>query len=226
MNHPRELTPTLNDTADKGAAVYSKPVLSIYDLFVLGFSNSFVWKCPSRRILALYNDHVADKHLDIGVGTGYFLDRCRFPSTSPKIALLDLNPNCLQATTHRLRRYDPSCHIANVLKPFEIDESEFGSIGLNYLLHCLPGNLADKSVVFEHAKPLLRKGGALFGATILGEDVEHNALAKRLMRIYNAKGIFGNATDRLSDLEAGLKNNFERYTVRVVGCVAMFSAWK
>src|SRR6266566_3010565 len=141
------------ETAD-GTAVYTKPVLWMYDFFVLGFSNSYVWKCPSRRIQELYDTLASEKHLDVGVGTGYFLDRCRFPTTTPTIALLDLNPNCLRTTAKRLRRYRPACHVVDVLRPIDIGDTGFGSIGINYLLHCLPGNLKTKRAVFAHLKPL------------------------------------------------------------------------
>ncbi|MBI3898245.1 MAG: class I SAM-dependent methyltransferase [Gammaproteobacteria bacterium] len=218
-------SPTLIDSS-KGAAVYTKPVLGLYDLFILGLSSSFIWQCPSRRVLDLYNQHVTDKHLDVGVGTGYFLDRCRFPTTTPTIALLDLNPNCLQASAHRIRRYRPSCHVVDVLQPIDIDDADFGSIGINYLLHCLPGNLKTKSAAFAHLKPLLADGGVIFGSTILGEGVKRHRLANKLMRVYNAKGIFGNAGDRLEDLEAALKQHFGNWSIRVEGCVALFSASK
>ncbi len=144
----------------KGAAAYTKAALSLYDLFVLGFSNSFAWKCPSQDILNFYNQHITERHLDVGVGTGYFLDKCRFPSSTPTIALIDLNPNSLRATAKRLRRYSPSCHLSDVLQPIDAGISEYSSIGLNYLLHCLPGHLASKSMVFGNLKPFLRTGAS------------------------------------------------------------------
>jgi hypothetical protein len=98
-----------------------------------------------------------------------FLDRCRFPSTAPKIALFDLNPHSLAKSAKRLRRYNPSCYMGNALQRIDIGMSGFDSISLNYLLHCLPGNLASKSIVFENVNPLLRDGGLIFGSTILGE---------------------------------------------------------
>lgn len=208
--------------AAAGAAVYSKPVLSVYDLFVLGFSNRFAWKCPSRRILDFYNEHVSADHLDVGVGTGYFLDKCRFPSPTPAIALADLNPNSLQRTAKRLRRYHPVTYVANVLEPLPIEPARFDSVGLNYLLHCLPGDMRSKSVVFRNLKPLLRPGGVVFGTTILGRGVPRNAFARTLMHIYNARGIFGNAGDSRADLETILKENFPDSRVHVVGCVAFF----
>jgi len=210
----------------KGAAAYTPLALAFYDLAVLGFSNSFIWQCSSQVLLDFYNQHISDKHLDIGVGTGYFLDKCRFPSTTPTIALFDLNPHSLAKSAKRLRRYHPSCHMGNALHCIDIGMSGFDSISLNYLLHCLPGNLASKSIVFEHVKPLLREGGVIFGATILGEGVRHNPLAKQLLKIYNAKGIFSNLSDRQSDLEAGLKAHFDEHTIHIAGSVALFSARK
>ncbi len=225
MNHEPNIYGVEGD-ASKGAAAYTPLALAFYDWAVLGFSNSFVWQCSTHVLMDFYNQHISDKHLDIGVGTGYFLDRCRFPSIAPKIALFDLNPHSLAKSAKRLRRYNPSCYLGNALQRIEISMSGFDSISLNYLLHCLPGNLASKSIVFEHVKPLLRDGGVIFGSTILGEGVRHNPLAKQLMKIYNAKGIFSNLSDRQSDLEAGLKAHFDEHTIRIAGCVALFSARK
>ena len=225
MNHEPNIYGADGDTR-KGAAVYTPSALAFYDLAVLGLSNSFVWECNSHVLLDFYNQHISDRHLDIGVGTGYFLDRCRFRSITPKIALFDLNPHSLAKSAKRLRRYNPSCYMGNALERIDIGLSGFGSISLNYLLHCLPGNLASKSIVFEHVKPLLGDGGVMFGSTILGEGVRHNRLAKQLIKIYNSKGFFSNLSDRRSDLEAGLKAHFDEHTIHIAGCVALFSARK
>jgi len=212
-----------NDVA-AGAAVYSKPVLSIYDLYVLGFSNTFVWRCPSRLILQFYNEHISGKHLDVGVGTGYFLNKCQFPVPDPTIALLDLNENSLQATAARLQRYDPTIYQANVLEPLHIEPAGFDSIALNYLLHCLPGPMRSKEVVFGNLKALLNQdGGLIFGTTILAEGVRQNFLARTLMRVYNSKGIFGNVNDNAAELERVLKENFPDFSLHIVGCVAFFA---
>ena len=69
--------------------VYTPARLALYDLFILGLSCSRVWKCPKRHFLDLYDQHIGSPHLDIGVGAGYFLDRCRFPVERPQITLLD-----------------------------------------------------------------------------------------------------------------------------------------
>ena len=80
-----------NDAAP-GAAIYSKFILEIYDLFVLGLSNTFFWQCPTKLILEFYNQHISDQHLDVGVGSGYFLDNCKFLNPNSRITLVDLNP--------------------------------------------------------------------------------------------------------------------------------------
>ncbi|MBF4286215.1 methyltransferase type 12, partial [Vibrio anguillarum] len=54
-----------------GQAVYSKKVLSIYDFWVLGVSNNYFWKCPTRFISEQFSMLVSSNHLDVGVGSGY-----------------------------------------------------------------------------------------------------------------------------------------------------------
>ena len=41
--------------ASAGQAVYTPLVLAAYDLAVVAFSNTVIWRCPSRKMLALYN---------------------------------------------------------------------------------------------------------------------------------------------------------------------------
>lgn len=206
-----------------GAAIYSKLFLSVYDFYVLGFSNTFVWRSPSRLILAFYNEHISGRHLDVGVGTGFFLDKCQFPVPHPRLALVDLNPNSLQVTAQRLQRYHPETYIADLLEPLPFQAAQFDSIALNYVLHCLLGTLRSKGVLFGNLKPLLNQDGVIFGTTILGAGVPKNFLAKILMRTYNSKGIFGNTYDHAADLERVLKENFHEYSIYIVGCVAFFA---
>jgi hypothetical protein len=209
-------------SAEAGAAIYNRWILSIYDVGVIQLSNRFAWRCPSPLMLDFYNQHISANHLDVGVGTGYFLDRCRFPSAAPRIALLDLNPNSLNVTAGRLRRYRPSTHVGNVLEPIQLDAPKFDSIGLNYVLHCLPGTMRSKGAAFGHLVTWLNPGGVLFGTTILGQGIHPNFLARRLMKVYNAKGIFSNHHDSLDDLESILAQTFRDYWTTVVGCVAFF----
>ncbi len=208
-----------------GQAVYSKTTLAIYDLLVLGLSNRLIWRCPTPLLLELYNQRVSANHLDLGVGTGYFLDRCRFPA-QPRVVLVDLNANSLEATTQRISRYQPVSYRRNVLEDFAFEEKHFDSVGVNYLLHCMPGDIRAKAIVFDHIDRYLNPGGIVFGSTLLQGGVQRNAVAKRLMKIYNGKGIFGNESDSLEDLRNELARRFHDSNVRVVGCAALFWARK
>lgn len=212
------------EQVEAGQAVYTRRSLPLYDLVVLGISNRFIWKCPTQRLEAHYNRHVSANHLDVGVGTGYFLDRCRFPANAPRVALMDLNGESLAHAAQRIARYRPEVYRRNVLEPIELDEEPFDSIGLNYLLHCLPGSIAEKSLVFDHLQPLLKPGARLFGATLLHGGVPRSALARRLMAIYNRQGIFANQADDLEGLRRELARRFSEVAVEVVGCAALFSA--
>ena len=210
--------------ASAGQAVYTPLVLAAYDLAVVAFSNTVIWRCPSRKMLAYYNRHVSEAHLDVGVGTGYFLDRCRFPVAQPRLALYDLNPHSLRVAARRLRRYDPAIHHGDVLQPAPIEPQSFDSIGLNYLLHCLPGTIAGKSVVFDHLKPLLRPGGVFFGSTVLTGGVQHDPVSRGVLALYNRRGIFSNLQDDLDGLRESLATRFERHEVEICGRVALFWA--
>lgn len=209
---------------EKGYAVYSRGLLSVYDLLVVGLSNRFIWKCPSAELVELYNENVSLSHLDVGVGTGYFLDQATFPGARPQITLLDPNAECLSRTATRIKQYNPSTVQADALVPWSADLGEFQSIGLNYLLHCLPGSMADKSVVFDHLQPHLGPGGVVFGSTILQGDAPRSGLARKLMAFYNGKGVFSNTQDTLASLEEELGRRFATVTVSMSGCVAKFTA--
>ena len=77
-------------------------------------------------------------------------------------------------------------------------------------------------MAFDHLKAWLAPGGVLFGASILGREVPHNAGGRALLKLYNAKGIFGNANDSPGDLRRTLEARFERVEIELVGCVALF----
>lgn len=221
----KECTQAMNVTEEQifaGQAVYTNRALRAYDFVVLGVSR-FLWKCPTQRLVEHYDRHVTSNHLDVGVGTGYFLDRCRFPSSAPRIALMDLNQNTLDFASRRIARYKPETYRRSVLEPIRIDAAKFDSVAVNYLLHCLPGSIESKSVALDHLKALMNPNAVLFGSTLLQGGVTRNRLAKRLMAIYNKNGIFSNQADDLDSLTKELRKRFKDVSVEVVGCAALFS---
>jgi SAM-dependent methyltransferase len=206
-----------------GQAVYSPWTLRVYDWYVLGLSCRLVWRCPAQVLLAQYQALVGARHLDVGVGSGYFLDGCRFPVERPEIVLLDLNEASLAFAAQRIARLSPRTHRGDVLAPLTLDET-FDSIGLGFLLHCLPGDMAHKARAIANLAPLLRPDGVLFGSTILADGVHHNAAGRALLGIYNRKGIFSNRTDSAAGLTAALEQSFSDVSVTVRGAVALFRA--
>jgi SAM-dependent methyltransferase len=206
-----------------GAAIYNPLVLRIYDLWVTRFSNRFAWRCPADRQIEHYRAHLRHRHLDVGVGTGFYLQwAAEFGARH--VALLDPNPNCLATARARLNGVPSSIHCQDALKPLSLSGPTFDSIGLSYLLHCLPGPFERKAAIFDNLLPFLASNGVLFGSTILGKGVRHNALGRTLMAVYNAKGIFGNAEDTIDDIERALRRRFRNVSIEQAGVVALFSA--
>jgi hypothetical protein len=212
-----------DDSVKAGQAIYTPRILQLYDLIVLGISNKFIWQCPTQLLVELYNSNITANHLDVGVGTGYFLDRCQFPSSTPRIALMDLNTNTLEFAARRLVRYQPGRYCQNVLEPITLNVKKFDSVGINYLLHCLPGSIESKAIAFDYLQTMMNPNAVIFGSTLLQGNVSRNWLAKRLMGVYNSKGIFSNQDDDLEGLVRSLKNRFRDVSIQVVGCVALFS---
>ena len=206
-----------------GAAYYNRATLLAYDLWVLGISNRYAWQCPTTTLIEHFNQHLGARHLDIGVGTGYLLDHCLFPVSNPDIVLADVNPASLEAAAHRIRHLHPQTWLTNVLDAFRIEGAPFDSVSMNYLLHCLPGTFSEKSLAVEHAMAQLKRGGVLFGATILGDGVTHNALGSMLMRVYNRQGIFSNREDSADALQQMLEKHLKSVQLHIVGRVALFS---
>jgi hypothetical protein len=152
--------------------------------------------------------------------------RAKWASARPRLALLDVNPHCLQHTRTRLAHHAPEVYQANALAPLDLACGGFESIGINYVLHCMPGTMAEKRVVFANLKPLLRPGGTLFGSTVLRQGVACDVRARAVMRFYNARGVFRNLDDSLTGLQQALQENFRHVRIDVFGCVAQFSVRK
>lgn len=212
----------MTERSEAGHTVFTRSTLRIYDLGAMAFSARFVWRCPSPRTLDLFHRHLTGNHLDVGVGTGEFLVRCRWPVARPRIGLMDANVNCLEEASRRLARFRPEAYQANILDGVPAGIGRFDSISLMWVLQCLPGTLRTKAVAIRNLLSLLNPGGVLFGATLLQGEVHRSWLARRFMDFYNTRGIFSNREDDLDGLRALLADHFERSGIEVVGCGALF----
>jgi hypothetical protein len=219
----RDLIAPDAEAITKAHAIYTPFMLSIYDSLVHGLSNHLAWRCPTRQLLDLYRANLSANHLEAGVGTGFFLDRMGGPELK-RLVLLDINRNCLARAERRLGRFKPTVCEANLLAPLELELAPFSSIGLTYVLHCLPGRMSEKLKAVDHLRPLMEERAVLFGATILGRGIEPNWAARALLDLYNEKGVFNNREDDLRSLTDGLRERFDDVHVEMRGCVALFRA--
>lgn len=204
---------------------YSRLGLRVYDPLIVNLVAPRVWDCSPDALTEHYREHVTSNHADIGVGTGFFLDRCGFNSPRPRLALIDLQSNCLEHAARRLSRYQPQTYVRDALRPIEgIPGGPFDSIALPGILHCLAGDLQQKSRVFDSIAPLARPGTKVFGYTLVYDGVPLHARRRFVHRVLNQLRVVDNKNDRLCDLHHELSTRFTDCKVEAVGCMALFSA--
>lgn len=207
---------------ERAHAIYTKRTLAVYDWCVLRVMNRYFWGCENEILLDFYRSHVTGNHLEVGVGTGYY-PSVAFPKDGERLAFLDLNTHCLDRAMKLLADRHPERIMANVLEPIPQTMGEFSSISLYYVLHCLPGRLEEKAArVFDNLLPLLAGNGAIYGATVLGKDIQRNLRARIAMHLLNRRRIISNAEDSLGGLMEALSARFRVFEVEVHGCVVLF----
>ena len=117
-------TPKFNTVS--GAYIYSLAILRLYDWWVLTISNRFAWQCPTKSVLLpFFQKYLRRSHLDIGVGTGYYLARSALPHDQ-EITLLDLNGNSLKMARDRISSLNPCLVREDILNPGNQLEGRIG----------------------------------------------------------------------------------------------------
>lgn len=203
---------------DHGArkSVYNGLTLRLYDAGVLGLTNRLIWRCSTSRQVEHYRHNVGASHLDIGPGTGYYLERI----DSPTVTLLDLNPDCLDAAQNRIRPHQAVHRLQRSFFDPIPDGQTFDSIGLSFLLHCIPSS--EKWTRLETLREHLRPGGRVFGSTVIIDPRTASGLARTLNAAYGRLGVFGNAADTVADLETALAG-LDDVTIERDGQVILFA---
>ena len=211
-----------DDPAYRGQSEYTPFFLKIYDPLILGFFTRVVWRCPTPLLVERYRRHIRHRHLDVGPGTGYFLERAGLPDGAP-VTLLDPNVNVLDHASRRLQRLDITAVQADVLKPLPLNAT-FDSAALHFVTHCLPGPLSRKAAAVANVATVLVPTGVLFGASILGPSAPHTWLARKMLDANNRRGIFDNLGDTQEGVRDILGAAFEQVELETVGSMAIFAA--
>jgi SAM-dependent methyltransferase len=211
-----------DDPAYRGQADYTPFLLRLYDPIVLGVVAGLVWRVPAEPLIDNYRHNIRDRHLDIGPGTGYLIDRSGLPAGS-SVTIVDPNPNVLRHTARKLARYELTAVEADVLKPLPV-EGPFESAGMNMVWHCLPGPLTRKASAIQNIAAVLSPSGTFFGATILGRAADHSWLGHRVLTAFNRRGAFDNLDDTAGGLRDVLEASFDRVDLQVLRSAAIFAA--
>ncbi|MGW5454041.1 class I SAM-dependent methyltransferase [Nocardia sp. NPDC003979] len=216
------------DPEHEAAAPYTRAFLTVYDAWVIRLSNRFAWQCDSDVMLELYEQNLGRRHLEIGPGSGWYLANTSAAPDPGHITLMDLNPTPLSFTARRIskpdRVVDSVC--GSVLNPVPVEAGAgYDSIGINFVLHCVPGDFITKGVAFRHLADVLADDGVLFGSTILGRNNAPRTLFGRaLTAVYSRLGAFNNRHDNRGELETSLEEAFGEYSITDVGAVTLFTA--
>jgi hypothetical protein len=211
-----------DESGARGWRDYTPLMLRLYDPLVVGPIARYVWRCPADGLVEGYRQHIRAPHLDVGPGTGYFIERSGLPDGS-RITLIDPNANVLRHATRRLGRFDVSAIQASVLEPLPVERT-FKSAALNLVIHCLPGPVERKAEAVANVAAALTDDGVLFGASVLGKSGPHTWLARRVLHLFNRRGAFDNLEDSEDSLRKILDASFERVEVGQVGSIATFVA--
>lgn len=197
---------------------------------------TYLWGCATDEVtLPFFKSNIGPRHMDVGVGTGYYPVQVRKnekegkepPQWPEQLLLVDLNSNCTNMAAARVGA--EGCTrtlVTDILRPIpEATKGEkYDSISLMNLLHCLPGSTEYKSRAFSNLKPFLKEDGTLFGGTILGKGVKHNILGKAIMWLFNYNGMFHNWGDGKEEFLRVLRQEFGNVEHVVVGRILLFTA--
>jgi SAM-dependent methyltransferase len=181
-----------------------------------------VWRVPEGPILGNYQRNIRDGHLDVGPGTGWFINRSGL-GDGARVTIMDPNPTVLEFASARLGRFDIDVVEADVCKPLPMP-GHYQSAALNLVIHCLPGPQSRKAGAIANVAAVLAPDGVLFGATVLGEAGPHTWLSRRVLHAFNRRGAFDNLDDSETAVREMLEASFRQVDLEIAGSVAIFSA--
>ncbi len=213
-----------DDPAYRGQRDYTPLALNLYDPLVLGPIARYVWQCPTSALVERYRRYIREPHVDIGPGTGFFLEHAGL-SEGSRVTIVDPNTNVLKHVKRRLKQLDVTAVEADVLKPLPL-EAPFDSAALHAVIHCLPGPLERKASAIVNVAAVLSPTAVLFGASVLGRSGQHNRVARAMLAAFNRQGGFDNLDDTEDGIGAMLAASFEHVEIETIGSLAVFAAMR
>jgi hypothetical protein len=123
-----------------------------------------------------------------------------------------------------LVRFQPETFQCNALEPITFGGEKFDSIALGGILHCIPGDLAEKGAVFDAIQSLMSPASHVFGYTILNRGVQKTRLSRFVYALLHYLKVINGDRDSASHLYAELSKRFKHVNVRIIGCIALFNA--
>ncbi|KAF4337771.1 Methyltransferase [Fusarium beomiforme] len=202
-----------------------------------------------RSVFAPYSPTISQRHVDIGVGTGYFPTKAiQDIGRNPKnqyLALVDLSEHSLATARKRVLLKHPEvqvdCVLADAAQPLPepLTGKAFDSASLFLVMHHMPQPTASKSNAITNAKSLLTDDGVLVGCTVLGKQWEKTEQGYRvksekplgraasfILGFYNKRGIFDNWQDDPNVLAEALEAEFKEVEANIVAMMFVFRASK
>jgi RNA-binding protein YhbY len=84
--------------------------------------------------------------------------------------------------------------------------------------------MGEKGAVFDALLPLMHSGATLFGYTILNRGVRKTLASRAVYFVLRKLRVINGVDDSAEQLTAELNRRFNATDVRVIGCVAIFTA--
>lgn len=201
----------------KQSNVVSKNLFA-YDYLVNDLNCNLVWQCEKNNIVQNYVSNITGNHIEIGPGTGYFLQNEQFNT----LQLIDINNDILVNSGQNLKKnsIEIQSHCHNIFSYTLTHLKPADSIGLSYVLHCVPGKIEDnvKNLINNiHFDKYI-----LFGASVIKDPEERNMFAEIELFWLNKLGIFNNHGDTYKGLQKYLQESGFEYNLRLEGYVAIF----
>ncbi|KAJ4319453.1 hypothetical protein N0V84_006356 [Fusarium piperis] len=233
-----------------GSIRFTPIVLVIYDLYVIRVSAPLIWRCSVQKNLRpLFSQNFSKKHVDIGVGNGYFPIRALRDlgrkAKDQHLTLVDLSLASLNAAKQAILSRYPEIDIRSVHAdagkplPAPLQNEKFNSASLSMIMHHMPGPTLNKSQAIRNAKSILADDGVLVGSTVLGKvwgktekgyqvkaGQKPNRVAIFALGFYNKRGVFDNYEEDPNVFDKVLKEEFEEVESRIVGMIYIFRAAK